>query len=99
LDCYDETDFPILERYFPQLLEFITAALNDPDARVYIHCVMGINRSAALAVAYACHVSGLSATEVIAATRAGTGRTLLSNNGFVAQLCARFPATAVQPTQ
>ena len=52
----DYEHFPILERHFDHLCRYIDCALRDPDAAVYIHCVMGMNRSAALAIAYAAQI-------------------------------------------
>ena len=93
LESSDDVDFPILAQHFDRLLAFLTDALSDPLSRVYIHCFMGLNRSAALAVAYACHVSGRSARQQIAIVRAESGRPILSNYGFVEQLTSRWPTT------
>lgn len=95
LRSQDETDYPILERHLCELILFIEAALENPEACVYIHCVMGINRSAALAVAYRCFASKESAASVIKEIRGIKGmRPFLTNPGFVRQLEAMFPATA-----
>jgi protein-tyrosine phosphatase len=69
---------------------FIDDALRDPDAAVYIHCFAGVNRSGALAVAYACDTLNLPATEVVHRVRRGTNRLILTNDGFMSQLVERF---------
>lgn len=85
----DDDDFPILSRHLKTANDFIDAALRtDPAAQVYIHCVMGLNRSGALAVAYAIthHPFSIELGELIALTRRGSHRLILTNNGFVRQL-------------
>lgn len=91
LESSDDLDFPILEVHLTRLTEFIMTALSDPHAHVYIHCFMGLNRSAALAVGFVCHTTCQSAQAVIDATRQGCGRPILTNYGFVSQLVAAFP--------
>ena len=55
----DSETFPILERHYPTLRTFIVEALASGSSnRVYIHCHAGVNRSAALACAYACDILG-----------------------------------------
>jgi predicted protein tyrosine phosphatase len=91
LKSYDEETYPILEEHFERLCIYVDRALQDPDARVYIHCYMGINRSAALAIAYACRHYNKPAREVIDSARKATNRLLLTNQGFEEQLKQRFP--------
>ncbi len=91
LQSFDEETYPILDTHFDPLCAYIDAALADPNAHVYIHCYMGMNRSAALAVAYACRATGLPAAAVIATTRMGLRRLILTNQGFERQLIDRFP--------
>jgi protein-tyrosine phosphatase len=85
LPSEDNHTFPILQTHSESLFEFIERALSNPDARVYIHCYMGLNRSAVLAVAYAARVLNTSATEIIASIRAN-GRPILLNSAFENQL-------------
>ena len=85
LPCEDNHSFPILQTHSESLFEFTDRALSNPEARVFIHCYMGINRSAALAVAYAAHVLKSSPTEIIASVRAN-GRPILTNTSFENQL-------------
>lgn len=89
LHSEDDDDFPILSRHLKAVTDCIDNALcTDPSAQVYIHCVMGINRSAALAVAYAIthHPYPVTLPELIAHTRRGSHRLILTNQGFVRQL-------------
>ena len=90
LESFDEPSFPILKRHYGTMRSFIDDALCDPKASVYIHCFAGVNRSGALAVAYACDILGLHATEVVGHVRRGTNRLILTNDGFMAQLVERF---------
>lgn len=92
LKSYDDEDWPILDTHFAALQTYVDAALaSDPNARVLIHCLMGWNRSAALAIAYACSRTGRPAALVIEEARAASGSPILTNAGFVAQLQTRFP--------
>jgi hypothetical protein len=92
LQSFDEDTFPILDLHFDRLCLFIDTALTDPDAAVYIHCRQGMNRSAALAVAYACRATGEPAASLITTTRMVTKRLILTNKGFESQLLERFSA-------
>lgn len=90
LESFDEPSFPILKRHYGTMRSFIDDALCDPKASVYIHCFAGVNRSGALAVAYACDILNLPAPEVVHHVRRGTNRLILTNDGFMAQLVERF---------
>ena len=98
LESQDVDDFPILERHFAQFVEFIDAAVEDPDASVYIHCLMGLNRSACLAVAYACLRGGRGLHELVTELRGREGHTL-TNPGFCQQLMDRFPLAPAEAQQ
>ena len=96
LQSFDEPDYPILSRHLATLTTFIDAALEEPTARIYIHCLAGINRSATLAIAYACSKTGTAADILIHTLRESSGRYIVSNDGFEEQLCRKFPAPATQ---
>jgi hypothetical protein len=90
LESFDEPTFPILKRHYGSMRAFIDDALREPTASVYIHCFAGINRSGALAVAYACDILNLPAVKVVHHVRRGTNRLILTNDGFMVQLVERF---------
>lgn len=96
LQSFDEPDFPILEKHLAIMTAYIDGALVDPTARIYIHCLAGINRSATLAIAYACSKTGAAAADMIQALRRGSGRFIVGNGGFEEQLCKMFPVAAAQ---
>ena len=90
LESFDEPTFQILKRHYDPMKSFINDALRNQTAAVYIHCFAGINRSGALAVAYACDTLNLPAPEVVHHVRRGTNRLILTNDGFMTQLVERF---------
>lgn len=90
LESLDLDDFPLLERHFDRAVDFIDNALQNPDARVYIHCLMGLNRSACIAVAYTCLRGGGRLSTVLETLRKHEPH-ILSNTGFCQQLKAMFP--------
>ena len=87
LPSYDDEEFRILDTHFKTLFDFLQEALKNPNAKVFIHCYMGWNRSACLAIAYAwLQQKAKTMKEVIAETRAKVKRDLLTNEDFVKQL-------------
>lgn len=92
LRSLDDESFPILEQHYERLVRYIQYALQEPSAAVYIHCYAGINRSATLAIAYACGQTGRPAASLIEEVRRETGRHIVENEGFYRQLTAKFPA-------
>lgn len=87
LPSYDDEEFRILDTHFQTLFDFIKIALENTEAKVFIHCYMGWNRSACLAVAFAwLQQPSKSMKEVIAETKAKVKRDLLTNEDFVKQL-------------
>jgi predicted protein tyrosine phosphatase len=90
----DDDNFPIMDKHFAIATAFIDTALqSSPTANVYIHCVMGINRSGALAVAYAAQKTRTDLDELIALTRRRSHRLILTNQGFYRQLQQRYDPT------
>jgi protein-tyrosine phosphatase len=88
LPSEDNEEFKILDKHFTTLFHFIEKALQDPNAKVFIHCYMGWNRSACLAVAYSWYLqhTSKSMNQVIEETRGKVKRDLLTNEDFVKQL-------------
>jgi protein-tyrosine phosphatase len=87
LPSYDDEEFRILDTHFQTLFDFIQNALVNPKANVFIHCYMGWNRSACLAIAYAwTQQRSKTMKEVIEETKAKVKRDLLTNEDFVKQL-------------
>jgi hypothetical protein len=84
----DNEEFPILEKNFTPLFHFIQTALQNPSSKVFIHCYMGWNRSACLAVAYAWYVQQTSKTmkQVIQEVKGKLKRDILTNEDFVKKL-------------
>ena len=85
----DESNWPILGGRYKLAESFLDRILLETHHVVYIHCHEGINRSAAIAIAYRCSKTGESAEKVIKEIRK-TGRTILTNSGFEAALLATF---------
>ena len=97
LRSHDDESFPILVTHFPTLLRYIREALADrPSNAVYIHCYAGINRSATLAIAYACHLTKKPAAPLIEEVRKATGRHVVENEGFYSQLITRWPDITIR---
>lgn len=78
---YDHWRYRILDTWLPQAREFVADA-----PAVYIHCYVGSNRSAALALGLASHHTNESLDHVLARVRSETSRAILDNTGFVRQL-------------
>ncbi|KFY48946.1 hypothetical protein V495_00890 [Pseudogymnoascus sp. VKM F-4514 (FW-929)] len=58
-------DWDDITPYIPQILMYITTVLENPQNRVLVHCVLGVNRSAAAVIAYLCHRNGSNATTAL----------------------------------
>ncbi|XP_075073173.1 dual specificity protein phosphatase 13A [Mixophyes fleayi] len=79
----DVPDFD-MSKYFYSASEFIHKALNTPGARLLVHCVVGISRSATLVLAYLMIHHQLSLTQAIC--RVQENRWVYPNKGFLEQL-------------
>ncbi|KAK1905616.1 Dual specificity protein phosphatase 13 isoform B [Dissostichus eleginoides] len=63
----------------------LTANITIPG-RVFVHCLMGVSRSATLVLAFLMIAEGLSLQEAVAAVR--PHRDVCPNQGFLMQLCS-----------
>lgn len=82
---YDNEKYKILDRWLPATRSFVKEAL-DGDGKIFIHCYMGSNRSAALAFAIALEYGCGPFDTLLTNARSITKRSILDNKGFVAQL-------------
>ncbi|KAM4702868.1 dual specificity protein phosphatase 13A-like [Rhinophrynus dorsalis] len=81
--AYDMQDFD-MSRYFYSASSFIHRALSTPGAKLLVHCVVGISRSATLVLAYLMIYQHLSLTQAI--RRVQENRWVSPNRGFLRQL-------------
>jgi protein-tyrosine phosphatase len=71
---------------FSQLFDFATvAATRDPSAKVFVHCEVGVSRSATLAVALLMKTEGMSFFDAVCRVRSKRIQ-VLPNIGFASQL-------------
>ncbi|XP_040292007.1 dual specificity protein phosphatase 13 isoform X1 [Bufo bufo] len=73
-----------MSKYFYSASEFIHKALSTPGARLLVHCVVGISRSATLVLAYLMIHHHLSLVEAIRTVQ--ENRWISPNKGFLRQL-------------
>ncbi|XP_034464834.1 dual specificity protein phosphatase 13-like [Hippoglossus hippoglossus] len=82
VEADDATEF-ILSPFFYPTARYIRAALA-MGGRVFVHCLMGVSRSATLVLAFLMIIEGLSLQEAVAAVR--PHRDICPNPGFLQQL-------------
>ncbi|XP_065806044.1 uncharacterized protein [Labrus bergylta] len=75
-----------LSRYFFPAAEYIQSALDTAGARVFVHCAVGVSRSASLVLAYLMIHHHYSLLEAIHKVK--ERRWIFPNTGFLKQLCA-----------
>ena len=81
------TDSPFAElaEHLPRATAFISDALQDPRARVLVHCVQGISRSASVVCAHLIKIYGWTPAQAVQYVK--SKRPIAEPNaGFVAQL-------------
>ena len=83
IEAYDMSSF-CLSPHFREAADFIQSAL-DCRGKVYVHCKMGISRSATLVLAYLMIKKGMTAQEAVRTVR--SRRQIIPNDGFLKQLC------------
>ncbi|XP_051838009.1 dual specificity protein phosphatase 13-like [Antechinus flavipes] len=82
--AHDLPDFNI-SAYFSSAADFIHNALLTPGAKVLVHCVVGVSRSATLVLAYLMLRQGLTLLQAVSSVR--QRRWIFPNSGFLKQLC------------
>ncbi|XP_077654589.1 dual specificity protein phosphatase 13A isoform X2 [Urocitellus parryii] len=82
--AHDLPDFDI-STYFSSAADFIHRALSTPGAKVLVHCVVGVSRSATLVLAYLMLHQQLSLRQAVITVR--EHRWIFPNRGFLHQLC------------
>ncbi|XP_056222093.1 dual specificity protein phosphatase 13-like isoform X1 [Seriola aureovittata] len=75
-----------LSRYFSPSADYIQNALNTTGARVFVHCAVGVSRSASLVLAYLMIHQHYTLLEAI--NKVKERRWIFPNRGFLKQLCA-----------
>jgi Dual specificity phosphatase, catalytic domain len=86
----DNYAYPIMEKIWPESRDFIDKALHENEVnKVYIHCHMGINRSACIAVAYTAYKTKRPILDIIGEVRK-SGVYILSNQGFIDRLYMQY---------
>nr|XP_033797027.1 dual specificity protein phosphatase 13 isoform X2 [Geotrypetes seraphini] len=79
----DLPDFDMSKYFFPAS-EYIQKALSIPEAKILVHCAVGISRSASLVLAYLMIHHRLSLVEAIKTVK--KHRVISPNRGFLKQL-------------
>ncbi|KAM4852709.1 dual specificity protein phosphatase 13A isoform 1-T1 [Thomomys bottae] len=82
--AHDLPDFDI-SIYFSSAADFIHQALSTPGAKVLVHCVVGVSRSATLVLAYLMLHQQLSLHQAVVTV--SEHRWIFPNRGFLRQLC------------
>ncbi|XP_028278697.1 dual specificity phosphatase DUPD1-like [Parambassis ranga] len=85
VEADDKPTFNISQYFYPAA-QFIHKALNQPQNKVLVHCVMGRSRSATLVLAYLMMKHSLTVVDAIEHVR--QRRCILPNHGFLKQLRA-----------
>lgn len=94
LSARDEEDYD-LAQHFPEIVMYLEQC-RDNGRKVFVHCLMGINRSAAAIIAFLCSGLGMSLEAAVDLTSRSRGN-ILSNRGFVRQLIESYgPDTATE---
>mmetsp|Transcript_57869 Transcript_57869/g.134821 ORF Transcript_57869/g.134821 Transcript_57869/m.134821 type:complete len:293 (+) Transcript_57869:95-973(+) len=83
----DEPGYPIAG-HFAEAVAFLERC-REERRKVLVHCVMGINRSAAALVAFLCSGLGMGLAEAVALTSRRRGQ-ILSNSSFLEQLVEEY---------
>lgn len=80
-----DSPFAELAEHLPRVTAFITDALQDPRARVLVHCVQGISRSASVVCAFLIKTYGWTPAQAVQYVKSKRPAAE-PNSGFVTQL-------------
>ncbi|XP_029465397.1 dual specificity protein phosphatase 13-like isoform X2 [Rhinatrema bivittatum] len=83
IEADDDPDFN-LSIYFYPAARYIRAALRSPRGRIFIHCAMGISRSATLVLAFLMICENMTLVDAIQTV--SKHRDICPNSGFLKQL-------------
>ncbi|XP_036396316.1 dual specificity protein phosphatase 13-like isoform X1 [Megalops cyprinoides] len=83
VEAFDMPSFD-LSPFFYSSAQFIKNALSIPSGKVFVHCAMGLSRSATLVLAYLMIHEGMTLVEAIKAI--AENRNISPNSGFLEQL-------------
>ncbi|NWR43442.1 DS13B phosphatase, partial [Regulus satrapa] len=83
VEAFDDPSFD-LSIFFYDAANFISKALNSPGGKVFVHCAMGVSRSATLVLAFLMLHENM--TLVDALKTVSTHRNICPNLGFLGQL-------------
>jgi len=96
IDAADEHGYR-MDQHFDSIVRALTDYRQE-GRRVLVHCVMGVNRSAAALVAFLCSGVGMSLEDAVALIAQKRGF-VLSNVSFLEQLVQSFGNTAASTTE
>ncbi|XP_067101507.1 dual specificity protein phosphatase 13B-like [Osmerus mordax] len=85
VEAFDMPSFD-MSPFFYSSAKFIRTALSTPTGKVFVHCAMGLSRSATLVLAYLLIHEGMTLVEAIKVV--STSRNICPNAGFLEQLRA-----------
>nr|XP_008112492.1 PREDICTED: dual specificity protein phosphatase 13 isoform X2 [Anolis carolinensis]XP_008112493.1 PREDICTED: dual specificity protein phosphatase 13 isoform X2 [Anolis carolinensis] len=85
VQAFDDTSFDI-SIFFYDAADFIHKALKTGGGKVFVHCAMGLSRSATLVLAYLMIYENLTLVEALKAVDSHRG--ICPNTGFLNQLRA-----------
>ncbi|GJE96901.1 dual specificity protein phosphatase family protein [Phanerochaete sordida] len=80
-----DSPFAELAEHLPRAAAFVADALADPRARVLVHCVQGVSRSASVVCAFLMHAYGWTPAQALQFVKSKRP-SADPNAGFVAQL-------------
>lgn len=81
----EDLPFAELAAHLPNTTSFIVDAMRDPNARILVHCMQGVSRSASVVAAYLMAVYGWTPQQAVLFVKSKR-KAADPNSGFVAQL-------------